>query len=142
MKFRQNGCLFLEVQIVLSAGTVVLLWNMFFLDSSLWGMIIPLMIVLLVPSLLSIWVIQEYIFIDYTGISCYKRKRLLWSFTWADIDTLKVGFRFRSPSVEILLKPGVDMQGEENRHNLYFQLSFRSKKALKCYYKWPLPKTK
>ncbi len=141
MKFRQNEIFFWESQIACSVG-LILCCVMYVIEISLWPIILPLSLGMLGLLLSGFLTKQEIISMDQEGLSCSLGNKLMWSFPWSDIDALKLGHQLGNLAVIIYLKPGVDMQGEENRHNLYFQLSFRSQKALKCYYKWPLPKIK
>ena len=141
MSFRKNGIMFLERQIgicvALAAGSSILLLD------------ITLLTVLSIPLILLFSVLimdhiqtHDIITMNKDGIDCCKRKNPQWGYQWSEIKELQISSRFRNPSVEIVLKPDCDKSRTFDMHQHYFQLSFKAKKAIMQYYKWPIPRMK
>lgn len=141
MRFRKNGILFWEVQILilicLSGSFVLMVYDIIFVS------------ILLIPSVIQLgafimlWIFMgEYITISEDGISCYNRKRFLWEYKWSEIARLQISNRFRNPSVEVVLKPHLCRNNSQlELTHAYFQLGPTAKKALKLYCKCPINKS-
>lgn len=140
MRFRQYNINFWETQIFISICLIVGVIGMM-LDSVL----VP---ALLIPSILSLivliteWVMkQNYILMNEEGIFCYRGERLCWGYQWAEISELKIGKRFRHPSIDIILKPEYRFYRREfETMEAYFQLGSAAKEAIKLYCKCPVAK--
>lgn len=140
MRFRRKGILFWEVQIVVSLcliGSIALMvYDSMFIS------------VLLIPSVLLVgaFVMQlisrkEYIIMNEEGIACQIGKQLRWGFQWSEIAELKIGNRFRNPSVDIVIKTDCcNNKGKIETIEAYFQLGLAAKKAIKHYCKCPITK--
>lgn len=76
---------------------------------------------------------EEYIVMDENGITCLKRKQLCWAYQWPEIEELKIGNRFRAPSVDIVLKG--DLYKPNHEGEPYFQFGPTAKKAVRRYCK-------
>lgn len=141
MSFRKNGIMFQERQIgicvTLVAGISMLLYDIQFLP--IFSMPLILLFVVLMMDHIQA---HDIIVMNKDGIVCYKRKIPKWGYQWSEIKELQISSRFRNPSVEIVLKPDCDKSRTFDMHQHYFQLSFKAKKAIMQYYKWPIPRMK
>lgn len=141
MSFRKNGIMFQERQIgicvTLVAGISMLLYDIKLLP--IFSMPLILLFVVLMMDHIQA---HDIIVMNKDGIVCYKRKIPKWGYQWSEIKELQISSRFRNPSVEIVLKPDCDKSRTFDMHQHYFQLSFKAKKAIMQYYKWPIPRMK
>ena len=141
MEFRKDEILFWEEQVLYYfglVGCVAILWN----DFTLWPIFVPILVVVIGLLISGFWGHDEWIMINSQGISCRKGKHILWECEWAKIQDLQIGRRYRNPSIEIILYATNDEPKRAGTQQLYFQLSFRAKKAVKAYYGKPLSRMK
>ena len=135
MKFRQNGILFWEVQVAVIICLIGCVFLMVYDGIFITILLLPsacLLTMCILPLILD----QVYITMDEEGISCLKGKSLHWRYKWSEIDELKIGNRFRNPSVEIVFKSDCCKAGSRiETSETYFQLGFSAKKAMRKYYK-------
>ena len=140
MKFMQCGINYWETQISTFVCLVIGIIGMA-LDS-------VLMPALLFPSSLLVVVLivervakQNYILMNEEGIFCHRGEKLCWGYRWTEIAELKIGNRFRFPSIDIVLKPEYRFYRKEfETTEAYFQLGTAAKKAIKLYCKCPITK--
>ena len=128
MKFRQHGILLAECEIYTFLMTVLCI---ILTESVEWcGLLLVLQLVLMVMYQ---FLFNEFVLITENGICCCKRKDMVWSFTWDEIEELRPSKRFRQNAIEIILFNKV-----ENKylgHEYYFQMSAKAKIAVEKYSK-------
>ena len=130
MTFRQKGILFWEGQFSLLIFMITSVILMVYLRQVQPALLIVSMIVLAV-FVAQFCLKKEYVTVNADGIACRKGEKLLWFYAWADMKELRIGNRFRNPSVEIIPKNDDGKTVYERQH--YFQLGFTAKKALQKY---------
>ena len=140
MRFRKNEIICFEIQIFIFICLIVSVILMLH-NSSLVSILMLPSILLLGVFIVQPSVMKEYITIDENGIICKKGKNLCWEYKWSQIAELRIGKRFRNPSIEILLKSDCcDDKAKVDTTAAYFQLGLSAKKAIKNYCKCPITK--
>ena len=137
MRFRRRGILFLEGQIVFSVCVILSIILMIFEGKYLFPLLILSVFLLAVFELYFVFD-EEYIVMNENGIACLKREKLCWAYQWSEIAELKIGNRFRNPSVDIVLNDDCCKFNYENE--IYFQFGPAAKRAVKNYCKSPITK--
>lgn len=132
MRFRKKEILFWEGQIVISICLIVSVLLMMF--NRMYVAILLFPSVLLLAAIILHWFLdKEFIIINEIGVSCQSGKQLCWKYQWSEIAELKLGNRFRNPTIEIVLKTDCFKHGTKFVKT-YFQLGTSAKKAIKHYY--------
>lgn len=137
MRFRKNGILFWETQILILICLIGSVFLMFY-DKMLVLVLTGPCVLLLGVTIILLILMREYIIVNEVGITCTKGKQVIWSHQWSEIERLQIGNRFRNPSVEIVCKSNSCSQNRIERTNEYFQFSLIAKKALQRYCRCPL----
>lgn len=134
MRFRRKSILFWESQIIvficMVCGAFLIIYD---------NMLVPIMLIPLILLICAFGIQmilgKEYIIMNEEGIVCQRGKQMRWKCQWSEIEELKIGNRFRNPSVEIILKKHCykDKKDVETM-DMYFQLGFVAKKAIRIYW--------
>jgi len=128
MEFKKNEIMFWERQILVilcllvAALLMIIVPKGIFLTTS-----VLLLIVLVCQNIL-----EERICIDEKEIICRKGKKIYWRCKWSEIEELRIGNRYRNPSVEIITRNNI-VAGVSGTAEKYFQLGMTAKKALRKY---------
>lgn len=140
MRFRQQSINFWETQVSISVCLVISMIGMAINSAAIPAFLVPSL--MLAAVLITEWVMkQNYILMNEEGIFCYRGERLCWGYQWAEISELKIGKRFRHPSIDIILKPEYRFYRREfETMEAYFQLGSAAKEAIKLYCKCPVTK--
>lgn len=128
MKFRKDGILLAECEIYTFLMTVLCI---FLIEPVKWCSL--LLVLQLVLMVMYPFLFNEFVLITENGICCCKRKAILWSFSWDEIDELRPSQRFRQNAIEIILSNKAE--NKYPRHEYYFQMSSKAKISFEKYSK-------
>ena len=131
MTFRKDSLSFYQSQtayiitIVLCLALVSMLELRLFLLCTF-----PLVVLVLVNSKLFY---NEFVTIDNTGISCFKKEKVIWEYEWEKIIELKGSSRYRMRSVEIVIDDNAKEVVPFDYSIHYFQLGNAAMNAIAQY---------
>ena len=126
MKFRRHSILLAECEIY---TFLLIVLCIFIIETVNWCCL--LLALLLVLMAIYPFLFNEFVIITENGISCTKRKEVLWSFSWDEILELRQSQRFHQNSIEIILPNKID--SKHNGHEYYFQMGSTARTALQKY---------
>lgn len=135
MKFKKNSIMFWEGISVTSVCFIMCVFLMVYDKVYLPILLFP-SILLFAAFCMQMLLEKEHIIMNEEGITCRKGKQLCWSCQWIDIQELRVVTIFRNPSIEIILKECCFK--EQKKSEMYFQLGYLAKKAIKYYCNCPI----
>ena len=133
MEFRKNISMFYQVQTI-SLILVVLSLFLYILHHTLFTF--TLLVLCFLILILHPMINDEYILIDEQSISCYRKKRQMWSFCWSVIESLRYSRRYRHPTIEIVLKAETVLigNGKKRSSGYFFQVNRKIKQAIISYF--------
>lgn len=126
MKFRKDSILLTECELY----TFLLAVLCIFISKTVRWCCLLLVLLLMLMAVYP-FLFNEFILITENGISCTKRKNIIWSFSWDEIIELRQSRRFHQKSIEIILSSKAE--NKHNRHEYYFQMGTTAKAALQMY---------
>lgn len=137
MRFKRNAILFWEGQFIISVCLIINAILLFVFKQDI-AVLLTSFILLLLAFVLHLALTQDHIIMNEDGITCHKGKKQCWAYQWNEIKEFKYGNRLRNPSVDVILKGN---SSKNSNSDLYFQLGYSAKKAIKVYCKCPITKT-
>jgi len=141
MKFCRDELDVFETYIGVVVTLIVFLFFLLGLKPSEPLLLISLMSTILLTAIICYNWHKPQIEITTETITCRKKQKILWKYKWDEIKALRIGNRFRHPSIEFEFATS-----DRNEQRLieevdpYFQYGRSAKKALKQYCPCPITK--
>lgn len=131
MYFLQHSIMTYESRIITFSLFVTSLILNLFADMHLWLMSIFFFVI----GLLFYFADNETIHINENGISCFTKRKILWTFNWNEIEELRKSKRQFYPTLEIVLKSEMMYIAPKKKRvsGYYFQLGRKAKHAVELY---------